>query len=234
MVGNRTELPQTHMSRSQAILGAPAEILTAEEAGLRLKLPLSTVYYLAKTGALPGFQLGRSWRFAAAELDRLVQRQPKSARVLVVTDEAATRRFIENALSVQLGTVAEAANVNEALAAVRREPFDLFLVDLKMPADEGLRLVRHIAGDYSLAQVVMLASFTDLAQADELLQLGPVTLLCKPLDAVQLTECVSWILRARPQQSLSARKKLPGKEVPAAGNKCPPETNQPVSLALNN
>ncbi len=205
-------LPQTNMSRSKTIPGAPAEILTAAEAGRRLKLPLSTVYYLAKTGALPGFQLGRSWRFAAAELDRLVQRQPASARALAITDDAATRHFIENALSAQPCTVAQAANVHEALAAVRRESFDLFLVDLKMPADEALRFVRHVAEDYSLAQVVMLASFTDLAQADELLQLGPITLLCKPLDAVQLTECVSWILRARPQKSVCARKKLPGKK----------------------
>ena len=49
-------------------------LLTAEEVSSWLRLPLSTVYHLAKTGALPAIQLGRSWRFSREALDQLVAR----------------------------------------------------------------------------------------------------------------------------------------------------------------
>lgn len=50
---------------------ATDELLTAAEVGGRLRLPLSTVYYLAKAGKLRGFRVGRSWRFATSEIDRI-------------------------------------------------------------------------------------------------------------------------------------------------------------------
>ena len=39
------------------------EVLTAQELGKRLKLPKSTVEELARTGKLPGFKVGKHWRF---------------------------------------------------------------------------------------------------------------------------------------------------------------------------
>jgi excisionase family DNA binding protein len=81
MIGTATIVMKNSATTSKAASGAKSEILTAEEVSLRLRLPLSTVYYLAKTGALPGFQLGRSWRFSSSELDRLTQSKPAKPRV---------------------------------------------------------------------------------------------------------------------------------------------------------
>jgi excisionase family DNA binding protein len=87
MIGTTTEVMKNKATTSKAASGAKSEILTAEEVGLRLRLPLSTVYYLAKTGALPGFQLGRSWRFSSSELDRLTQSKPAKPRILAADAE---------------------------------------------------------------------------------------------------------------------------------------------------
>ena len=40
-----------------------SELLTAEEISKYLRLPLSTVYKLAQEKKLPGFKVGRHWRF---------------------------------------------------------------------------------------------------------------------------------------------------------------------------
>ena len=39
------------------------EFLTVEEVAVYLRLPLSTVYKLAQDKKLPGFKVGKHWRF---------------------------------------------------------------------------------------------------------------------------------------------------------------------------
>ena len=196
MIGMPAKAIKRKAKSPKSVFGKKIEIFTAEEVSLRLRLPLSTVYYLAKTGALPGCQLGRSWRFFSNELDRLAQSKPAKPRILVADEDAETRQFVKELLASRNCTVVEAGNVVEALAAVRRRRFDLFLVDFQLPGENGIEFIRQIGDDYSLTRVVVTMAFADLAQADQLFGLGAMTLLRKPLDAGQLIECVDRILGA--------------------------------------
>ena len=40
-----------------------SEFLTAEEVAIYLRLPLSTIYKLVQEKRLPGFKVGKHWRF---------------------------------------------------------------------------------------------------------------------------------------------------------------------------
>lgn len=67
---------------------APHEILTPDEAAKLLRVPVSTVYALARQGQLPGFKVGKHLRFYRTELLQqrmqavsLVQRPPKRVAV---------------------------------------------------------------------------------------------------------------------------------------------------------
>ena len=51
------------------------EILTATEVAKYLRVPKSTLYYLAIQGKLPGFKVGRHWRFKRAKLEVWMERQ---------------------------------------------------------------------------------------------------------------------------------------------------------------
>jgi len=48
-----------------------ANIVTAKEVGQYLKLTGSTIYKLAATGEIPGFKVGKSWRF---DMDEIIKR----------------------------------------------------------------------------------------------------------------------------------------------------------------
>lgn len=48
-----------------------ANIVTAKEIAKYLKLTESTIYKLASTGELPGFRIGKSWRF---DMDEILKR----------------------------------------------------------------------------------------------------------------------------------------------------------------
>lgn len=45
-----------------------SEFLTAEEVAEYLRLPLSTVYKLVQDKKLPGFKVGKHWRFRSETL----------------------------------------------------------------------------------------------------------------------------------------------------------------------
>ena len=62
-------------------------LMTAQEVAAFLRMPKSTVYYLAQTGELPGFQLGRSWRFPKDDILKLTFTLPRRPGVLTLGAE---------------------------------------------------------------------------------------------------------------------------------------------------
>ena len=59
-----------------------ANIVTAKEVGQYLKLTGSTIYKLALNGEIPGFRVGKSWRFDMDEIIKTIQAIEKSKRKL--------------------------------------------------------------------------------------------------------------------------------------------------------
>ena len=56
-------------------MGDEDEFYTAENVAELLKLPLSTVYKLAQDAVLPGFKVGKHWRFRRESVQQWVQEQ---------------------------------------------------------------------------------------------------------------------------------------------------------------
>jgi excisionase family DNA binding protein len=46
--------------------------MTAREVADLLKMPVSTIYWLARRGELPAGRLGRTWRFLRPRLEKLL------------------------------------------------------------------------------------------------------------------------------------------------------------------
>jgi excisionase family DNA binding protein len=55
-----------------------ANIVTAKEVGQYLKLTESTIYKLAASGEIPGFRVGKSWRFDMEEIIRSINSAKKN------------------------------------------------------------------------------------------------------------------------------------------------------------
>ena len=52
-----------------------SEFLTAEEVAEYLRLPLSTVYKLVQDKRLPGFKVGKHWRFRKDTIQKWIEEQ---------------------------------------------------------------------------------------------------------------------------------------------------------------
>ena len=70
--------------------------------------------------------------------------EAEQARILIVDDDRELRELIAETLS-EYGYYSQAAkNGAELFAALEREPFDLILLDIMMPGEDGLSLCRRL------------------------------------------------------------------------------------------
>jgi excisionase family DNA binding protein len=58
-----------------------ANIVTAKEVSQYLKLTESTIYKLASMGEIPGFKIGKSWRFDMDEILRKIKSMKGNQKV---------------------------------------------------------------------------------------------------------------------------------------------------------
>jgi CheY-like chemotaxis protein len=107
-------------------------------------------------------------------------------RVLVVDDEPDTCANLSDILSELGYTVDVAHNGLEALALVRQHPYDVALLDLRMPGMDGVELYRKIKQLRADTVAIIVTAYASSEKAEEALQAGAWKLLGKPVDFSQL------------------------------------------------
>jgi CheY-like chemotaxis protein len=111
-------------------------------------------------------------------------------RILVVDDDADIRDNLSDILS-DLGYHVDAAHDGPAaLELVGRRPYDVALLDLKMPGMDGLTLYREIKKQRSGTVAVLVTAFAGLGAAEEALSTGAWKVLAKPVDSSRLLSLV--------------------------------------------
>ena len=110
----------------------------------------------------------------------------KDHRILVVDDEPASRKGLQELLTVWGYDVTAAADGQEALerAAVRAP--DLVIADLVMPGIDGLELLTRLKRDFPTTAVVFLTGQGSIETAVQAIKDGAYDYLTKPVDPTRL------------------------------------------------
>ena len=104
-------------------------------------------------------------------------------RLLLVDDSVAFRERLARAFRDRGFDVTTAGNYDEAMAAATEQSPDLAVVDLRMPGESGLTLVKGLKGIRESMLVLVLSGFGSIATAIDAMRLGAVNFLPKPADA---------------------------------------------------
>ena len=110
------------------------------------------------------------------------------ARLLVVDDNKVNRLLLSRNLELLGHRVAAVENGRVALETLRREPFDLALLDIEMPEMDGFQVLEQIRGDLALRDVpvIVTSSLEGIDNVVRCIELGAEDYLPKPVNPVLL------------------------------------------------
>ncbi|MDZ4179292.1 MAG: sigma-54 dependent transcriptional regulator [Coriobacteriia bacterium] len=116
-------------------------------------------------------------------------------RVLIVDDEKNMRWVLGQALEGEGFEVDQAADGKEALAAVAERTPDVMVLDHRMPAPDGMEVLRRIRANGHRFPIIMLTAHGNVAQAVEAMKAGASEYLTKPFDLDELKLAIEKAMR---------------------------------------
>ena len=113
--------------------------------------------------------------------------------VLVVDDEALIRWSLAEMLGERGYTVTEAGDARVALAAIAsaEKPFDVVLLDYRLPDSADLRLLEKVRRLAPSSQVIMITAHNSPELAQGAAALGAFRVISKPFEVESLASLVS-------------------------------------------
>jgi DNA-binding response OmpR family regulator len=113
-----------------------------------------------------------------------------SAHILVVDDEPAARLSLAELLSLEGYEVAAAASGEQAIEFLDEGPFDLAILDLKMPGMDGLEVVEGLQEQSPDTVIIMLTAHGTLETAVQAMRKGAHDYLLKPANVNEIMASV--------------------------------------------
>ena len=106
---------------------------------------------------------------------------PRAARILVVEDNDAVRRYLIRGLQLDGHSVDQAASGTEAMARFEETVYDLVLTDVNLPGASGLQLFEYCKGRRPQTEVIILTGHPKVRDAVSTVKLGAFDYLEKPV-----------------------------------------------------
>ncbi|NCC04887.1 MAG: PAS domain S-box protein [Proteobacteria bacterium] len=145
----------------------------------------TTMHFTATFGIAPPSQTG------TLQIDAPQGRIPEGLKILVVEDDHVSSVSVAMILAKLKTRPTRVEDGRKALAALRREKFDLVLMDVQMPVMDGVETTQAIraglAGEESRSiPIVALTAYAMVGDRDNFLQAGMDDYLAKPVSVADL------------------------------------------------
>ena len=117
--------------------------------------------------------------------------------ILAVDDEAPLLQAVKGVLEQEGYLVQTAQDGVTAINCIQSSPFDVVLLDVKMPRVDGIEVLRFIKEHYLDTQVIMLTGVSDVRTAVECMQVGAFHYITKPYSIEELLTIVERALERK-------------------------------------
>jgi len=129
-------------------------------------------------------------------------------RILVVDDDEVVRWSYLRSLQSISRDVAAASDGEQALQTMEQNPFDVVLLDIRMPGQDGMSVLRTIKQKWPDSEVVIITGYPTVDSAKEAVRLGACDYVAKPVgpqDVINIADAAmtrkQWALRRMPEAS---------------------------------
>lgn len=123
-----------------------------------------------------------------------------ATRVLLVDDESLVRRILKQILAnyPDMELVGEAANGEEAIAAVDRFQPDIVVMDIRMPALDGIAAARQIKFKYPQVKILGLSEYAYGYNTDAMEKAGALAVYQKSNAFEELYTAIKKVTASHP------------------------------------
>jgi len=118
-------------------------------------------------------------------------------KILIVDDELSVRQSLQEWFLEDGFQVETASDGTAALSKMDRGPYDIILLDLKMPGMDGITLQKRIREIDTDPAIIILTAYASVESAVEALKLGAFDYITKPVDPDDLSHLVRNALRQK-------------------------------------
>jgi DNA-binding NtrC family response regulator len=133
-----------------------------------------------------------------------------SSRILIVDDDEVSCQLFAETLEQENYRVDQARSGDEALALLRDNPYDLLLIDVRMPGLTGLEVTRTVHAKQASLPIIVMTAFGSMETAIEAIHEGAFDFISKPMNLEEIKKTVS---RALAQRALQDSAQKGGSEV---------------------
>jgi DNA-binding NtrC family response regulator len=137
-----------------------------------------------------------------------VAKMSENNRILIVDDDETVRWSYLRSLESISCNVASARDGEEALQTMEQSPFDVVLLDMRMPGQDGLSVLRTIKQKWPESEVVIITGYPTVDSAKEAVRLGAYDYVAKPVgpqDVINVTDGAmtrkQWALHRVPDEA---------------------------------
>jgi DNA-binding NtrC family response regulator len=113
-----------------------------------------------------------------------------SPRILIVDDDAGQRSLLDSFLRGQGFETLVVDSGEKALEALRSQPVNMMISDVRMPGMTGLETLRRARQEHAVLPVLLVTAYADIRDAVGAMRDGALNYLAKPIDLDELLATV--------------------------------------------
>jgi len=113
----------------------------------------------------------------------MIEDRAPTTSVLIVDDVGAIRDLLRQMLhKLDFEDIDEASNGALMLAKLQHRHFDLVFLDIELPDEHGLALLKKIRNQYPETQIIMVSAHSTLSNVQQALEGGAAGFIVKPFN----------------------------------------------------
>ncbi|MDG1870733.1 MAG: sigma-54 dependent transcriptional regulator, partial [Flavobacterium sp.] len=127
-------------------------------------------------------------------------------KILIIEDDISFCKLLDKFLTKNAYTVTASYSAAEAKAALTKDNFDLVLTDLRLPDDDGIKLMGEIKISYPNTPVILMTGYSDVNTAVKAIKNGASDYISKPFNPDEVLIVIANALENNvPEQKLEKK-----------------------------
>lgn len=140
----------------------------------------------------------------------------ETIHLLVIDDELSIRKLIEKEMAAKRRIIRTAGSAAAGLEMFRRKPFDVVILDMRLPDGDGIDVLVQLREISPEVQVIIITGHGDVDNAVQAMKLGAYDYITKPFDLERLELIVEKAFqRSRLQRENRLLRRARSEEPPA-------------------